>query len=79
MSTPTKSTSWRTERARVAGLSNRTKIRADDDAELTEAKRNLRALKLEEHVLKVISGAPALSQEQRDHIADLLRAGGGVP
>ena len=78
MSTPTKPTSWRAQRAKIAGLSNRKQIRAEDDEKLIEARRDLRAMRLEEHVLRVLDGAPPLSQEQRDHIADLLRAGGGV-
>ena len=75
---PTSATSWRSERARIAGMSSRPN-RAPDDPELIEARRNLRALRLEDHVKKVLAGAPPLSDEQREHIAALLRAGGGVP
>jgi hypothetical protein len=78
MSSPTK-LSWRSERARLAGLSNRSTKRSDDDPELLNARRNLRALRLEEHILKVLAGAPPLSDEQREHIAALLRVGGAMP
>lgn len=74
MATPT--TSWRTERARIAGMSSRPN-RPPDDPDLIEARRNLRALRLEEHVQKVLAEAPPLSEEQRNHIAALLRVGGG--
>ena len=51
--------------------------RRPDDPELIEARRNLRALRLEEHVTKVLDGAPPLSDEQRERIAALLRTGVG--
>lgn len=72
----TRATSWRTERARIAGMSSRPN-RPPDDPELIEARRNLRALRLEDHVRKVLAGAPPLTDEQRERIAELLRAGGG--
>ncbi len=72
-----KTTTWRAERARIAGLSARPN-RAPDDPELIEARRNLRALRLEEHVERVLADAPPLNDEQRNRIAALLRIGGGV-
>ena len=69
-------TSWRSERARIAGMSPRPN-RSSDDPELVEARRNLRALRLEEHVTKVLAGAPPLTDEQRERIAALLRAASG--
>jgi hypothetical protein len=71
------STSWRSERARIAGMSSRPN-RPPDDPELIAARRSLRALRLEEHVQEVLAGAPPLSDEQRERIAALLRAGGGA-
>lgn len=65
--------SWTSERARVASL---TRSRKADDPELVEARRNMRALKLEEYVLRVVDEAPPLTNEQRERIAALLRAGG---
>ena len=67
-------TTWRTERARL-GLQTRIGAPAE---EITETRRRMRALQLEEHVLRVLGGSPPLSEEQRERIADLLRAGGGA-
>jgi hypothetical protein len=72
----TKNTTWQTERARIAGLSSRPN-RPADDPQIVEARRNLKALRLEEHVKKVLADAPPLSDEQRNRIAALLRIGGG--
>lgn len=63
---------WTHERARIASLS---RSRTPDDPDLIEARRNLRAARLEDHVQKVVAGAPPLTQAQRDRIAGLLRAG----
>lgn len=72
--------SWTHERARVASLTRAINNgeRPADDPELTEARRNLRALRLEEHVNRVLAQAPPLSGEQLDRIAALLRVGGAV-
>lgn len=67
-------TTWRTERARL-GPQTRKKAPAE---QITETRRNMRALQLEEHVAKVLAGAPPLSEEQRERIAALLRVGGGA-
>lgn len=64
---------WTSERARVASL---TRSRKSNDPELIEAKQRLRALKLEEYVTRVVAEAPPLTDEQRERIAGLLRAGG---
>ena len=63
---------WQQERAKIAGLS---RDRRADDPELLDARRNLRALKLEEHVARVVAEAPPLTDEQRERITALLRAG----
>lgn len=62
-------------RARVASLS---RDRAPNDPEITAAKRDLRAELLAEHVARIIAQAPPLTDEQRDRIAGLLRAGGAA-
>jgi hypothetical protein len=62
--------SWQAERARLAFL---TRSREPDDPDLVEARRNLRAERLAEHVRKVVAGAPKLTPEQRDRIAAILR------
>lgn len=64
---------WTHERARIASLS---RSRQSDDPELIEAKRNLRAQRLADHVTKVLAEAPPLSDEQRGQIAQILRGGG---
>lgn len=73
-------TSWTSERARIAALKRgiRAGERPADDPALTEAYRNLRALRLEEHVAKVIADWPPLTAAQLDRIAALLRAGGAA-
>jgi hypothetical protein len=63
------------QRGRVAALS---RSRPPDDPELLEAKGNLKAQSLEEHVRRVVAEAPPLTDEQRDRIASLLRTGGGA-
>lgn len=64
--------SWQAERARVASL---TRSRTPDDPDLADARRNLRAELLAEHVRKIVAEAPPLSDEQRDRIAAILRGG----
>ena len=44
------------------------------DARLTDARRDLRAAELEEHVRRIVDAAPPLTAEQRDRLAALLRA-----
>lgn len=65
--------SWTAERARVASL---TRSRAADDPDLINARRNLRAERLAEHIARVVDEAPPLTPEQRDRLAVLLRGGG---
>lgn len=60
------------ERARIASLS---RSRASDDPELLDARRNLRAAQLEEHIRKVVDAAPPLTAAQRSRLASLLRDG----
>lgn len=64
---------WTHERARIASLS---RSRKPDDPELIEARRNLRAVRLAEHVTKALAAAPPLTDEQRQSIARLLTGGG---
>jgi len=67
--------SWTVERARVASLS---RSRTPDDPDLLDARRNLRAERLADHIAKVVAEAPPLTQEQRDRLAALLRGGGRI-
>jgi hypothetical protein len=64
---------WMAERARVASL---TRSRTPDDPDLVNARRNLKAIRLEDHVRSLISTPPYLTSFQRDSIANLLRVGG---
>ena len=64
--------SWTSERARVASLS---RTRTPDDPELLDARRNLRAERLAEHIARVVDEAPPLTPEQRDKLAVILRGG----
>jgi hypothetical protein len=59
-------------RAKIASL---TRSRQPDDPDLVAARQNLKALRLEEHVRKVVAEAPPLTDEQRERITALLRAG----
>ncbi|GAB7004384.1 hypothetical protein JCM18899A_18570 [Nocardioides sp. AN3] len=61
---------WTHERARIASL---TRSRTPDDPELLDARRNLRAARLEEYIKRVVDEAPELTAEQRDRLASLLR------
>ena len=63
---------WTTERAKVAAL---TRSRTADDPELVNARRNLKAMKLEDHVRQVMASWPPLTDDQCARVAALL--GGG--
>lgn len=71
--------SWTHERARIASLTRaiRAGERPADDPELEDARRNLRAERLAEHVKKVVDGWPKLTDAQLNDVAALLRIGGG--
>lgn len=64
-----KPVTWRNERARAASL---TRVLPANHPDLIDAKRNMRALHLEEYVTKVLAQAPPLNDEQRQRIAALL-------
>jgi hypothetical protein len=53
--------------------------RGADDPATVDAKRDLRAAHLEEHVREAVAGWPPLSDEQRSEIAALLRPVGRTP
>lgn len=67
------STSWTSQRAKVASLS---RVRPSDDPELLEARQQLKFLKLQEHVANVVAQAPPLTDAQAASIAVLLSGGG---
>ncbi len=60
-------------RAKAAALS---RSRDPNDPELLDARRRLAAAVLEQHVARVVSLAPPLTQEQKSRIASLLSGGG---
>lgn len=61
---------WTHHRARVAALS---RDRSPDDPELINARRDLRAERLADHIADVVNAAPPLTNEQRARLAALLR------
>lgn len=67
--------SWTQDRARVAALS---RSRKATDPELIDARRSLKASRLEDYVSRVVAEAPPLTAEQLDRVAVLLRPGGGA-
>ena len=62
------------ERARIASL---TRSRRPDDPDLIEARRNLRAIRIEEYVRRTLADAPPLTDQQRARIAGLLAPADG--
>ena len=64
--------SWTSHRARVASL---TRSRPPSDPDLINARRDLRAARLADHVARVVAEAPPLSRDQVERIAALLRGG----
>lgn len=67
--------SWTKVRSELA---NGVKQLGPEHPKVIEKRAELRALRLEEHVQRVLSQAPPLTDEQRERIAGLLRAGGGM-
>lgn len=64
--------SWTEARARVAALS---RSRTPDDPELVNARRALRAARLENQIRGTLAVTPPLTDEQRDHLAALILEG----
>lgn len=58
------------QRAKIGALS---RDRKPDDPELVSARRDLAEIRLTEHIERVLSQAPPLSDEQRCRLAELLR------
>jgi hypothetical protein len=65
-------TTWKQKRGRLARLSQDLPPNHPD---LIEARRELKAQRLEEHIAKVVDSAPPLTPEQRDRIAAILKGG----
>lgn len=64
--------SWTEARARVAALS---RSRTPDDPELVNARRVLRAARLEDQIRGTLAVAPPLTDEQREQLAALILEG----
>lgn len=64
--------SWTAERARVASLS---RSRTPDDPDLRNARRDLRAARLEDQIKRVAAELPPFTDEQVDRLTGLLRGG----
>lgn len=66
--------SWTSARAKLASLH-----REHDPGSpvILEARRDLRAARLEDHVARIVAEAPPLTPEQCDRIAALLRPTAG--
>jgi hypothetical protein len=62
-----------------ATLAARTRWHQGDGPEAQQARRNLAALGLEEHVLKVLAAAPRPSDEQLQRIVAILMCGDRQP
>lgn len=62
-------------KAKVGALS---RSRDDADPELVEARRNLKAERLAEHVLRAVNTGPTLTPEQYRRLAGILQAGGAA-
>ncbi len=64
--------SWTAERARVASLS---RSRSPGGPDLLEARRNLKAARLEDYIAKTVAAAPPLTDGQRRRLTLLLNGG----
>jgi hypothetical protein len=64
---------WTAERAKLAALSRH---RSGDTAALNDARRDLRAARLEDAIVAVVDQAPPLTDEQCTRLAALLRGSG---
>lgn len=63
--------SWTHTRSQIALAK-----RANPEADVTDLQRRLKAERLAEHIARVVAEAPALTADQRDRLALLLRGGG---
>ena len=62
------------EAARARSRLGHAALRGDKDAQ-AEARRELRAAVLADHIKRAVDEAPPLTVDQRSHLADLLRGG----
>lgn len=72
MSSTAEVTDWRVSRGRVAALS---RSRTAEDPDLINARRELRAARLEDYIKRTVDQAPPLTPEQRARLAGILAGG----
>lgn len=63
---------WTKERARHNALR---RYRPDDDPQVIEARRALKAARAEDYVRQLVDSAPPLTDEQRSRLASILQGG----
>jgi hypothetical protein len=68
-------TSWTHERAKLASI---IRHRSGDQAAIDDARRNLRAARLEDAIRAAVDAAPPLNDEQRTRLAAILRGQGAA-
>lgn len=61
--------SWTSERAKHAALRRR---RSPDDPAVIDARRDLKAARLADHIRSLVDEAPPLTAEQRSRLAAIL-------
>jgi hypothetical protein len=69
----TRSTTWTEARARVAVAVRERR----PETEIAALRRDLRELRLAEHIQQIVDQAPPLTDEQRTRLSALLRPSGG--
>jgi hypothetical protein len=69
------STETRRYRAQVASL---TRSRSADDPALVQARQSLVEARLAEQITNALKAQPPLRADQREHLSELLTAGGGA-
>lgn len=62
--------SWTHTRSKIAHTK-----KLDPSADVTDLRRQLRAERLEDYILRTVDAAPPLTDEQRNRLARLLRSG----
>ena len=60
---------WTTERARLSALR---RYRTDDDPAVLDARRDLKAARLENYIISTLAAAPPLTADQRERLSLLL-------
>jgi hypothetical protein len=68
----------RDPRVRRASSSLAATVRWHPDADTTEARRNLEAAKLEQHIRDAVAKSPPLTEAQRAELALILTGGSDV-